>query len=339
LSALAIAEMAWERGFSVAIVSSPLNHEFIERGGSVPVPGHAPVDARDIHVALDVINRDLSARFPARIDKRVYLGYSLGAFHGFFIAADENAAAQQRVQFDRYLLLDTPVDLLDGMKRLDKFFAVPLASKEPEAEARRIILKAVGLVHREREGKRGTLAYERSDLTDLESGNLMPTEELPFTDEEAKFLIGQAFRRSLQALLWTSQEREDMGVLLTERRRSRRLPAYLEIGDYSFEKYLFAFVLPYHRDHLHTLSSVEDLAAKNNLRAIAEPLRRCGKLRVFANHNDFLTSDEDIVWLKALVGEEHFRLFPTGGHLGNLNRPSVQAEVMNTLADLVRRSD
>lgn len=335
LSTLALAEMAWERGFSVAIVSNALNAEFIKRGGSVPVPGHAPVDARDIHIALDAVNRDLDTRFPARIDKRIFLGYSLGAFHGFFIAADDRPEAQQRVQFDRFLLLDPPVNLIDGMKRLDKYFTVPLASKDPEAEARRIILKAAAVIHRERDGKRGTAAYESSDLTDLESGNLMPTEELPFTDEEAKFLIGTAFRRSLQGVLWTSQEREDLGVLMTERRRQRRLPAYLEIGDYSFEKYLLAFVLPYHRDHLHTVSSVEDLAAKNDLRAIEGPLRGNGKLRVFANHNDFLTSDEDIGWLKGLIGSEHFRLFPAGGHLGNLNRPEVQAEVMNSLSDLV----
>ena len=148
-------------------------------------------------------------------------------------------------------------------------------------------------------------------------------------------LIGTAFRRSLQAVLWTSQEREDLGVLMTEHRRQRRLPAYLEIGDYSFEKYLLAFVLPYHRDHLHTVSSVEDLAAKNDLRAIEGSLRGNGKLRVFANHNDFLTSDQDIEWLKGIIGPQHFRLFPAGGHLGNLNRPEVHAEVMNSLSDLV----
>src|SRR5262249_32392786 len=63
-ASIALAEMAWQRGFSVAIVSSALSAEFTELGSSVPVPGHAPVDAHDVHVALDAIDRDLAAREP-----------------------------------------------------------------------------------------------------------------------------------------------------------------------------------------------------------------------------------------------------------------------------------
>lgn len=333
-SSLALAEMVWERGFSVAIVSSAMNAEFITRGGSGPVPGHAPVDARDVHIALDAIDRDLAARYPGHIEKRVYLGYSLGAFHGFFIAADDSPAARARVSFDRYVLLDPPVRLLDGMERLDGFFRVPLAAPDPHAEVERILMKAVHVARRAQEQMIGAGRYNRLGATNLEGSTITPTMELPFTNEEAEFLIGLAFRRTLQALLWASQEREDLGVLLTERHRLRRLPAYLEIGDYSFEMYLFAFVLPYYRDQLGTVASADELVAQNDLHAIAERLRGRLELRVFANKNDFLTSQADIDWLTALVGPEHVRFFPTGGHLGNLHRPEVQAEVMEALADL-----
>lgn len=335
-SSLALAEMAWDRGFSVAIVSSALSFEFLERGGSVPVPGHAPVDAHDVHVALDAIARDLGTRYPDRIGARVYLGYSLGAFHGFYIAAEERDRANELVSFDRYLLLDPPVRLIDAMEHLDAFYDVPLALPEParDAEVRRILLKAVSVAKRAQEARLGSGSYSRLESTDLGHGTITPEVELPFTNEEAEFLIGLAFRRSLQALLYASQEREDLGVLLTERRRLRRLPAYEEIGDYSFAMYLYAFLLPYHRDRLGTIASAEQLIAMNDLHAIADPLRGHPKLRVFANRNDFLTSDEDIEWLTALVGPERVRFFPSGGHLGNLHRPEVQAEVMASLDDL-----
>jgi len=39
-------------------------------------------------------------------------------------------------------------------------------------------------------------------------------------------------------------------------------------------------------------------------------------------------------WLIAQVGPEHTRIFSTGGHLGNLYKPQVQAEVMSSLEDL-----
>jgi ABC-type transporter lipoprotein component MlaA len=335
-ASLALAEMAWARGFSVAIVSSTLNFEFVERGASVPVPGHAPLDAHDVHVALDAVARDLGARHPDRIGARVYLGYSLGAFHGFFIAAEAHDPSNDLVRFDRYLLLDPPVRLLDGMERLDAFYGVPLALPQParDAEVRRILLLATSIGRKALEGRIGPRAYGRVEATDLGGGTIAPEAELPFTNEEAEFLIGLAFRRSLQALLYASQEREDLGVLLTERRRLRRLPAYEEIGDYSFSMYLHAFLLPYHRDRLGTIASAEQLVAMNDLHAIAGPLRGNPKLRVFANRNDFLTSDEDIAWLSGLVGPERVRFFPTGGHLGNLHRPDVQAEVMASLEDL-----
>ena len=169
----------------------------------------------------------------------------------------------------------------------------------------------------------------------FDAGNALFREfDLPFTNEEAEFLIGLAFRRSLQALLWTSQQREDLGVLKTERRRLRRLPAYLEMSDYSFEMYLHGFVLPYHRDRLRTVTTAEQMIEMNDLHAIADPLRGNPKLRVFANKNDFLTSDADVDWLTSVVGPERVHLFPTGGHLGNLHRPEVQAQVMDALADL-----
>jgi hypothetical protein len=333
---LALAEMAWERGCSVAIVSSALGFEFIERGGSRPVPGHAPQDARDVHVALDAIDRDVVGRYPGRVSARVYLGYSLGAFHGFYIAAEERGHGAGLVSFDRFLLLDPPVRLLYGMKRLDGFFDVPLAfpPAEREAEVRRILIHTATVARKAQAARLGKTDHTRVEAMQAGDERLTPTVALPFTNQEAEFLIGLAFRRALQAILWASQQREDLGVLLTERRRLRRGPVYQEMGDYSFEMYLYAFVLPYYRDRLGEVATAEQLVAMNDLHAIAEPLRANPKLRVFANHNDFLTSDDDIAWLTDLIGPERVYFFPSGGHLGNLHRPEVQADVMATLADL-----
>lgn len=340
-STLALAEMAYARGFSVVVVSSTLNFEFIEQGGSVPVPGHAPVDAHDVHVALDGIARDLDAQYPDRIAGHIYMGYSLGAFHGFYIAAAEKRATPSGlVSFDRYVLLDPPVRLIYGMERLDAFNNVfaALPPAEREAEIRRVLFQAVQVGQKlQTTPNRG--AYTRVDAVDVHHSTLTPEIEMPFSNQEAEYLIGLAFRRALQAVLWTTQQREDQGVLLTERRNLQRLPAYEEIGDYSFSMYMYAFVLPYYRDRAGTVTSADDLLAKNDLRWIADGLHGNPKLRVFANRNDFLTSNEDIDWLTAQVGPEHTRFFPSGGHIGNLYKPEVQAEVMDSLADLQPRTD
>ena len=335
-TSVALAEMAWSRGFSVVIVSSAFNPEFITRAASMPVPGHAPYDARDVRVALDAVSRDLDRQDPGRVDGRVYLGYSLGAFHGFYIAAAEAAGDDGLVRFDRYLLVDPPVRLAYGLERLDQFYDVPLAlpPASREAAARRIVLKAVAAGQEALVARTGAHDYSRVDAVDLSDGLSGLEVALPFANDEAEYLIGLAFRRSLISTLWASQERDDLGVLRTERRRMRRLPAYREMGEYSFTMYLHAFVVPYYRDRLRVVGSVDDLVRANDLRAIAPALRRDPRLRVFANHNDFLTSDDDVAWLTATLGRERVRLFPAGGHLGNLHRPEVQAEIMAALSDL-----
>jgi phospholipid-binding lipoprotein MlaA len=114
---LALAEMAWERGFSVVLSSSVVSWEFMQRAASVSVPGHAPVDARDLHIALDAMFRDLDARFPDRLGPRIFMGYSLGAFHGFFMAAQNADPENSLLRFDRYVLLDPPVRLASTTRR------------------------------------------------------------------------------------------------------------------------------------------------------------------------------------------------------------------------------
>lgn len=331
---LALAEMAWQRGCSVAIVSSTMNAEFIADGGSVPVPGNAPVDAHDTHVALDAIARDLERREPDRIGSRAYLGYSLGAFHGFFIAAAERRGSEL-VDFDRYVLIDPPVRLLAGMEQLDAFANVPLAlpPAEREDEARRILRKAVAVGKRAIADRTGAEIYAKFDLTEAD---IAPRATLlPFTNSEAEYLIGVAFQRSLLAVLWASQQRDDLGVLLTERRDLRRLPPYEEMSGYSFEQYFYAFLLPYYLAS-DGADSAPQMIAANDLHAIADGLRDNGKLRVFANQNDFLTSDADLAWLGDTIGRERLRVFASGGHLGNLHEPAVQAEILGALPELAQ---
>jgi hypothetical protein len=306
----------------------------------VSVPGHAPTDARDLHVALDAVARDLEARHAGRTGARVFMGYSLGAFHGFFMAARSEDPADPLVRFDRYVLLDPPVRLVHGLERLDAFYNAPLAfpQQQQAAEVQRILRKALHVAKAALAEEDGAQAYSRLDATDLGGGSLASARALPFTNLEAEYLIGLAFRRTLQSLVFVSQSREDLGVLRTRRGALRRWAAYEEIADYSYSEYLYGFVLPYYRDRLGRVASAEELVRENDLHAIEGPLRANPRLRVFANRNDFLTSSDDVAWLTQLVGPERVAFFPTGGHLGNLHEPEVQRAIMDSLVDLTPAS-
>ena len=314
-SALALAEMAYRRGFSVAILSNAYNWEFMERASTAAVPGHTPVDARDAHVALDAVHRDLGAQFSDRITERVLMGYSMGAFHAFFIAAAEQSEDNKLVTFDRYVTLDAPVQLRLGMEELDAFYNAPLAFP-PQQRATRIkniIQKTLSLA----------------------KGQLEPDTELPLTEIEAQFIIGLTYRLTLAAIIYNSQARRDSGILQTDRSWFRRSPAYEEILDYSWLEYVYGFVIPSYTEHGAAIGSAEQMFKLNDLRSIGDALRASGKIRHFANRNDFLIAKEDIEWITNVLGEKNVQFFPSGGHLGGLHKPEVQDEIMQALADLL----
>ena len=313
-SSIALAEMAFERGFSALVLSNAFNFEFMENAATASLPGFAPVDAQDVHVALDAIARDLEGRYPDRIRARVLMGMSMGALHTLFVAAAAEEADNELVTFDRYIALYPPVRLRHGLVQLDRFYNVPLVFPEEEREERvvAILQKVVQLANEH----------------DLQPGNPIPLSSL-----EAKFLIGLNFRLTLHDVIWSSQERNDMAVLKTERSHWRRAPASREILDYSFMEYLYAFALPYYEKREPGIS-VEEMFARADVHAIAPALRASGKVRVFSNANDFLITPEDIRWLTGVLGEKNVTFYPKGGHMGNLHQPAVQRDVMDSLEDL-----
>jgi ABC-type transporter lipoprotein component MlaA len=331
-ASLALAEMAWDRGFSVAILSSAMSWEFILRGANAPLPGYAPADVEDVHFALDAMQRDLDARHPGRLGKRVLMGYSLGAYHALFIAAAERAGSAL-VSFDRYVTLDAPVQLLTGMKKVDSFYAVQREFPPQEREARILDLlwRTIDLVEDERGGPAD---FSRMTPASQPTRQLRPRGPLPFTDREARYLVGLDFRLALVDVLSSIEDRSDFGVLKTKRTFLLRESSYVEMGTYGFEAYIYAFVLPYYRDQLDLVTSLDDLVAQTDLRSVEAGLRGNPKIRHFANRNDFLTTPEDVAWLTRTLGAERVRWFATGGHLGNLHEPEVQGEIMASIADL-----
>ncbi|MEX1024445.1 MAG: VacJ family lipoprotein [Planctomycetota bacterium] len=320
-SVLALAEIGYRSGHSVVALSSPTNWEFMRSGASVTVPGFGPVDAYDAHVALTEIDRELAALHPGRMGKRRLMGLSIGAYEALLIAAGadrplEGERQDELLEFDQFIALDPPVDLEHALQQLDRFYNAPLAFPADERAARveEIFAKVLYLSH----------------------GDLEPGIPLPFTDLEARFLIGLAFRLDLQFLLLQSQELEDSGVLLTKRSRLHMAPAFREAAEYSYSEYFYAFVLPYvaarESDVAVTEEGARTLFERTSLRGSERGLAGDDRIRIFANANDFLLRAEDVEWLETTIGDR-LTLFSEGGHLGNLYLEYVQQVIGETLEE------
>jgi ABC-type transporter lipoprotein component MlaA len=334
---LALAELVYKNGFSAVCVSSPFNSEFMEHASTAAMPAYLPVDGHDLHVALTEIDHRLHALYPDRLGNRALMGYSMGAFESLFVATTEPTnpppsdfgVPQSRdqlpvrrslgeggplIKFDRYVAINTPVRMAYGLSKLDEFYRAPLdwPVAERTDDIENTFLKVAAL----------------SKLS------LTPRSSLPFSAIESKFLIGMTFRFMLRDIIFSSQRRNNQGVLQHRIRNLRRNPVYQEILQYSYQDYFTKFVIPYYQTPGHASPTAEALEKAGDLRTYEARLRANPDIRVIVNQNDFLLADKDLAWLQATFAPEQLTVFNRGGHLGNLSNLTVQKAILAALTPM-----
>ncbi len=343
-TSLALAELVYSNGFSAVCVSSPFNYEFMEHASTAALPAYLPVDGLDLHLALTEIDYRLHALYPDRLGNRALMGYSMGALQSLFVAANgpTNQFSLRRpgsirrflqgkqgvkevridpttnqlplIDFDRYVAINTPVRMAQGISKLDEFYRAPLSwpAAERADDLENTFLKVAAL--------------SKSTLT--------PQTSLPFSAIESKFLIGLTFRFKLRDMIYSSQLRNNQGVLQHPIRTFRRDPVYQEILQYSYQDYFEKFAIPYYQGRGLTSPTAEALEKADDLRTYEAGLRANLDIRVIVNQNDFLLTDEDLAWLHTTFTPEQLTVFAQGGHLGNLSNLTVQKFILAALTPM-----
>jgi ABC-type transporter lipoprotein component MlaA/pimeloyl-ACP methyl ester carboxylesterase len=309
---LSLAELLYQDGFSVVTTSGSFHPDFMEHAATTSLPGYPPVDSQDLLVSLTEIDRALAKEYPERLGKRALVGCSMGGFQALYLAAREKRADPAMVKFDRYVAIDTPVNLYHGIKNIDGFYDAPLAW--PAAKRQALMDNAF---HKAAKLAQIPRAFARDGL--------------PFSATESKFLVALSFRLTLQNTIFSSQSRANMGVLKTPISKWRREQVYQEIFGFSFRNYFDRLVLPYYRTRGVT---AQDFIREVSLTNTTTALRTQQKVRVMVNQNDFLLGPGDLSWLQSTFGKSRLTVFPSGGHLGNLGSPPVQSAVLHALQGL-----
>ncbi len=313
-TSIALAELVYKNGFSAVCVSSPFNSEFMENASTAAMPAYLPVDGHDVHVALTEIDRRLNKLYPNRLGDKALMGYSMGALESLFIAANASTNQSPLLKFDRYVAINTPVRMAEGVSKLDEFYQAPLAwpAGERTTNIDNTFLKVAAL--------------SKSTLT--------PQTSLPFNAIESKFLIGLTFRLMLRDIIFSSQRRNNQGVLQHPIKNWRRDPVYQEILQYSYQDYYEKFVIPYYQDRGVASPIAKELEKAGDLRTYEAGLRANPDVRIIINLNDFLLAGEDLEWLENTFPSEQLTVFKKGGHLGNLFNPTVQKTILEALTRL-----
>ena len=267
------------------------------------------------------------------------MGYSLGAFHGFFMAAADA----------------DPASPLRALRPLRAARSARAPRARPRA-ARRLLQRAARLPAPSSARRRCSASCARRSTSRRPSSRrrrrarLQPPRRhrsrrrepravrasFPFTNLEAEYLIGLAFRRTLQSRAVGEPDARGSRRAAhaaeptcgagrpTKRSPTTRTPSICT-----------ASCCPTTGIGSGLVRRADELVRDE--RSARDRRRRCAGTRSCASSPTATTSSpasEDIDWLTELVGAERVAFFPTGGHLGNLHQPEVQGAIMDSLADL-----
>jgi ABC-type transporter lipoprotein component MlaA/pimeloyl-ACP methyl ester carboxylesterase len=311
---MGLAELVYKNGFSAVTISSTFHPEFIEHASTTDLPSYPPTDVSDVHLALTEIDNRLEAEYPRRLGARALMGYSMGAFQSLFMAAQAATNVGPLIKFERYVAIDSPVNLRYSVTNLDQFYQGPMAwpAAERTADIENTFLKVVALS--EQPPKPGSV--------------------LPFNAIESRFLIGLGLRLTLRDIIFSIQLHHNQGVLKTPLKKSRRRAAYDEIQQYSFWDYINKFAIPYDKTRGIDMTDPDVVKKATNLRPYTAELQANPNIRVIANRNDILLEPGDLEWIESTFAPARVRLFDHGGHLGNLSAPAVQRAILGALDGL-----
>lgn len=311
---MAIAELFFDAGYSVATISSVANFEFMRHAATAIHPGYLPADAADVERAVDAVRRDLDSEYGERVTQRALVGVSFGGAQTLYLAAQPQR--DRRLHFDAYLAICPPIRFEHAAVALDGYYNVPLDF--PEAERDDI---AAAIMKKGSQLFMGGPAARQVEIDEI----------------EASFLVGLSYRMALHDVIWVARQRHDAGVLKTKWNALQRASASQEILGYSMMKYAFAFLLPELLKSPAAIDAPEEMLEHSDVRRLEGLLRSRQNVGVAYNQNDFLLAPGDATWLHSVFGDDRLAASPDGGHLGNMNDDEHREAIVALLGRLFAR--
>jgi hypothetical protein len=295
----------YKAGYHVVSLPSPLHQNFIVSASTSRRPGLLVEDAADLYRIMQLIRRYI--RDEITITGYGLVGYSLGATNAAFVARLDQE--KRAFGFGPVLLINPPVNLYRSAGVLDGLFEEHV----PTIAAFNALFERVMAVFTEFYSPGEPMTFGSELLYEI-------YQRRPPADATLEALIGAAFRLISMSLLFTSDIMADVGVLVapdqTPGITTSLTPYFKASTQLSFQDYARRVLYPY---YVKTAPGVtfDQLVERESLRAIGEFLRATPTIGLMHNLDDFTLSHDELEYLMRVFGARA-RIYPTGGHCGNL---------------------
>lgn len=286
------AKLLYDEGYSVVILGSTCNWEFVKSMPTGYSPGLPNADAKYLRLTAAKVLDDIQNKHRCNFNNKIAVGTSFGAITGLFVAAQEQS--ENTLNVSRYIAINPPVETFFAINQVDKF-AQEWKNNPEDIKARAAITVEKVL-------------QKTQEVSDKNVNN-NPT-YFPFTDDEAKLILGFCMKQKLYDLVFTIEK----GSTSKKNRELYDRISAMSFNDYA-QKYLYA-----KQD-----KPAQQVDYEASLYSIGNFLQSSNNYKIYHSVDDYYANPQQLAWLKKQSGEKVV-YFSNGSHLGELYRPEFIAE-------------
>ena len=313
-----MARAFYQAGFHIVSISSPTFSNFVVSASRTSVPGHAEHDAEDLYRVMEKIYTLLVEVDKIEATEFHLTGYSLGGFNSAYVAKLD----EQRKSFDfkNVLLINPPVSLYNSISLLDRMSENIPGGVDNFDLYFEELMRGFGEVYKRSSGDVGdNFLYEAYKAMDLQN-------------EELAALIGVAFRISSGSMVFASDVMTNFGYVKPKEmvltRHTDLLLFNRLVNRLGFTDYYHEYFYPYYRDN-EGVASRDDFVGSESLTHIEDYLRNSPKITVMHNEDGIILEPGEIDFFREVFGERA-KIYPYGGHCGNMSYRDNVAYMVNT---------
>ena len=307
----AIARALYNEGFHVVSLPSPTYMSFIIAASKTTVPGLLDDDSHDLYNVMKLAWL-IDLQNEIEVSDFYVTGYSLGGAQAAYLSYIDDE--QEFFNFKKVLVMNSPVSLLNSVKILDGYVDESFSKDQLGKHFNEFWNETWGLLSKR---------YSESASDKIQLGpdflfELYKSHDLD--DEKFQALVGTAFRISAASLIFTSDVMSQSGYIVP---KGESLRITDDVSDYStishrtsFTEYAKELMLPYFQAQDPSIT-FDDLAERASLYPIEDYLRNSKKIGLIHNQDDIIMAPGEIDWFIDVFGDRA-RIYPTGGHLGNV---------------------
>ena len=299
----------YQAGFHVISISSPTYLDFVVNASSTMVPGNLIEDAKDVYRVMELAWQKVQDDIDV---SAFYLtGYSLGASQSAFVSLLDKE--KQVFNFERVLLINPSVNLFHSVSILDQMLVdnVPGGLDNFNNFIENALKKFAAI-----SDEMGYVEFSTDYLYRV-------YKKYPFREDVLAALIGFSFRVSSSSLIFAADVMNGGGYVVPTNvgmSNSTSLTPYaMVLFRTGFTDYFHEYFYPYFRERDPGLTE-QALIDRLSLKSIESYLRDTEKIGLMTNEDDIILAPGEIEYLEGVFGKRA-RIYPTGGHCGNMNHP------------------